>query len=101
MQNRREVIHSECLVLSGDGALRTFGTPCLSGYVYQSLLRKPGPTFPSLLVSRNGLAGIGALDEKLVAYLEWDTVIRLAQRYQFAFIPDPTFIYDCRSTDAI
>jgi hypothetical protein len=52
-------------------------------------------------VSKDGLNEIGRLDETLVAYQEWDTAIRLAQRYQFEFIPDPTFIYDCRSSDAI
>ena len=64
-------------------------------------MQKPGPTFPSLLVSKEALVRIGYLDETIVAYQEWDTAIRLARYYEFAFVPEPTFVYDCRQSDTI
>src|SRR5262249_40867455 len=44
---------------------------------------------------------IGYLDETIVAYQEWDTAIRLARHYQFEFLTEPTFIYDCCHSDSI
>ena len=73
----------------------------MTGSVYRQLLQKPGPTFPSLLVSKEALVRIGYLDETIVAYQEWDTAIRLARYYEFAFVPEPTFVYDCRQSDSI
>src|SRR5215471_1884823 len=53
LQSRKEVIHSECLVLTTDGEARLYGTPPLAGRVYKKLLSTPGHcTFPSLLVSK-------------------------------------------------
>ena len=31
----------------------------------------------------------------------WDTSIRLARYYEFAFLKTPTFVYDCRHADAM
>ena len=101
LQSRKEVIHSECLVLTTDAEMRLFGTPPLAGRVYKKFLTKPGPTFPSLLVSKESLVRIGYLDESIPAYQEWDTAIRLARHYEFEFVREPTFIYDCRGSDTI
>jgi glycosyltransferase involved in cell wall biosynthesis len=101
LQSRKEVIHSECLVLTTDGEARLYGTPRLVGRVYKKLLTTTGPTFPSLLVSKESLVRIGYLDENIPSHQEWDTVIRLARHYEFEFVTEPTFVYDCRHSDTI
>jgi len=98
---RREVIHSDCLVITSGAETQRFGIPPTAGQVYRKLLHKPAPMFPSLFVSKEALARIGDLDETVVAYQEWDTAIRLAKFYQFEFLTEPTFIYDCRHSDSI
>ena len=101
LQTRKEVVHSECLVLTTGDETRLKGTPPLAGQVYKKLLTRPGPTYPSLLVSKESLVRIGYLDESIPAHQEWDTVIRLARHYEFEFVPEPTFIWDCRHGDTI
>ena len=101
-KGRLPVVHSECYVVNqGSTELRRFGLPTLQGWVYQALLRKPGTVFPSLLVLKECLKRIGYLDDSIVSYQEWDTSIRLAKHYPFGFVPEPTFIYDCRHSDTI
>src|SRR5882757_780995 len=38
---------------------------------------------------------------RIVSYQEWDASIRLAKYYRFGFVPEPTFVYDCRQGDSI
>lgn len=96
-----KVVHSDCYVIKEDGSLKLYGIPPLAGWIYREVLARPGPMFPSLLVHNTALRRIGLLDERIIAYQEWDTAIRLAKYYPFSFIPEPTFIYDCRGTDTI
>jgi glycosyltransferase involved in cell wall biosynthesis len=96
------VVHSPGFILRFGGSEReTFEVPALSGNVYRQLLWGAGPVFQALLVSAKALQAIGGLDETIVAYQEWDTAIRLAKRFEFAFVPEPTFVYDCQGTDTI
>jgi glycosyltransferase involved in cell wall biosynthesis len=60
---------------------------------FRNVLTKPGPMFQGLLVKKKCLETIHLLDEDVVAYQEWDTCIRLAKRYNFAYNPEPLFIY--------
>ena len=71
------------------------------GDIYKQLLRWPGPMFQSLLAAREAFARIGDLDESIASFQEWDTSIRLAKYYNFAFLSRPTFVYDCRNGDSI
>lgn len=96
-----KIVHSEAKVLRKDETISAYGIPPLSGYVYRELLANPGPLFSSLLVAKEALETIGYLDEKIVSYQDWDTVIRLAKHYPFSFVAEPTFIYDCRGDDNI
>ncbi len=51
------------------------------------------PTTPqTLLVRRDALVGIGLFDESLTINEDWDLVIRLAQKAQFAFVDEPLAI---------
>ena len=57
--------------------------------------------FQGLLVTKKALEKIGYLDEKIVSYQEWDTAIRLAKHFSFGFVPESTYLYDCRGNDTI
>jgi glycosyltransferase involved in cell wall biosynthesis len=97
-----QVVHSDCYVLrAGSAQPELFGLPALQGQVYKELLERPASSFPGLLVSKQALARIGPLDETIVSFQEWDTVIRLAQYCELGFTPEATFIYDCRHRDTI
>lgn len=96
-----QVVHSECYVLHGDDALKHYGVTPLAGRIYRILLQREGPVFPALLVRAEALRRIGLLDERIRAFQEWDTSIRLARHYPFAFVATPTFVYDCRGRDAM
>lgn len=95
------VVHSECYVIEKDGIMKPYSVPPMAGQVYQRLLEEEGPLFQGLLVSKDSLKRIHYLDEKIVAFQEWDTAIRLANHYAFGFEAKPTFIYDCRNSDRI
>ena len=102
MEKRLHVVHSECSVLRSESKeLRRFGVPRMQGQIHKELLRRPGPMFQCLLVSKEALVRIDLLDESIVSYQEWDTSIRLAKHYRFGFVPEPTFVYDCRQSDSI
>jgi glycosyltransferase involved in cell wall biosynthesis len=89
---RVRVVHSEGYVSKG-GHLARREAPPFDGLVYREVLARPGPMFPTLLVERAALRRIGYLDERIVAYDEWDTAIRLARFCRFAFLPEPTFVW--------
>jgi glycosyltransferase involved in cell wall biosynthesis len=95
-----KVVHSECLVIRGDDC-KLFGIPTMEGDIYRQVLYRPGPMFQGMLVAKDALESIGWLDESITSYQEWDSSIRLAIRFKFAFVSEPTFTYDCRGTDTI
>jgi glycosyltransferase involved in cell wall biosynthesis len=106
LQKAREkkvhVVHSDCYILRPEhGEPEHFGVPPIEGWVYQELLLRPGPVFPGLLVSKEALRHVGGLNEVIVSHQEWDIGIRLGKYYEFGFVPQPTFLYDCRHRDAI
>jgi glycosyltransferase involved in cell wall biosynthesis len=97
-----QVVHSGGFVLRfGGGAREKLDVPALCGNVYRQLLRGPGPLLQALLVNAKALQAVGGLDEAIIAYQEWDTAIRLAKRFEFAFVPEPTFVYDCGGLDTM
>jgi glycosyltransferase involved in cell wall biosynthesis len=95
------VVHSNGYKRLRDGRLAFYGLPALDGWIYRELLSRPGPVFQGLLVAKETLGTIGALDESIVALQEWDTAIRLAEHYRFGFVHTPTFIWDRRCEDTI
>ena len=99
-ENGSQVVHSECYVLKEEN-MELFGVPPLEGHVYRELLRRPGPMFQGLLISRTAFRRLGYLDENIVAYQEWDAAIKLARHFTFEFVPEPTFLYDCRHANTI
>jgi glycosyltransferase involved in cell wall biosynthesis len=96
------VVHSDCYVIDPRATgVRQMGVVPMQGDIYRQLLRKFCPVFPALLVSKEALARIGYLDETIVSWEEWDTAIRLAKYYEFSFVPQATFVYDCSHPDTI
>jgi glycosyltransferase involved in cell wall biosynthesis len=96
-----EVIHSDCYIIDVDGSRRLYDRRPIAGYAYTRLLKGEGPMFQGLLVSKKALAQINYLDENIVAFQEWETSIRLAKHYPLAYVPEPTFSWDCRNSDTI
>lgn len=99
-----QVVHSDCYVHDpGSASPERCGVPAMQGRIYSEILRTLGfgPLYPSLMFSREALARIGFLDESIVSYQEWDTAIRLGKHYEFAFVAEPTFLYDRRHDGSI
>jgi glycosyltransferase involved in cell wall biosynthesis len=95
------VVHSECYVKQENSELKQFGVPKLSGNIYIDLLQHPGPMFQGLLVKKECLERINYLDETIISYQEWDTSIRLAKFYPFAYVEEPLFIYHLHKGETI
>jgi glycosyltransferase involved in cell wall biosynthesis len=95
------VVHSNAYIIHSNNKKELQKVPALSGQVYKDVLRGEGPMFPCLLVKKEALERIGYLDESIPSYQEWDTAIRLAKIFPFGFEPEPTFIYDYRTENAI
>ncbi|MBL8014469.1 MAG: glycosyltransferase family 2 protein [Candidatus Omnitrophica bacterium] len=100
-QKNVQVVHSNAYILHPGKEMELYKVPALSGQVYKQVLRGEGPMFPCLLIKKSALEAIGLLDEAIISYQEWDTAIRLAKRFEFGFEPQPTFIYDYRTQNAI
>jgi glycosyltransferase involved in cell wall biosynthesis len=95
------VVHSGGYILMNGKEPKPYRVTQTSGKVYNALLANENPMFQALLVSKRAIERIGYLDEKIVSFQEWDTYIRLAKFYKFAFVPEPTFVYDYRTQNAI
>jgi glycosyltransferase involved in cell wall biosynthesis len=95
------VVHSACIAIDRDGVERIFPVPAIAGDVYRDVLGGPGPVFGALMVRRDAVERLGDLDEDVRSFQEWDTAIRLARTEQFAFVSQPTFLYDLRPADSI
>ncbi len=86
------IIYSDCFVRE-ENRERLWQLPDCEGNSYAFLLKKPGPMFQSILVKKELLFKIKLLDEKVPAYQEWDTAIRLARESKFIHIHKPLFVY--------
>lgn len=95
------VVHSNAYILHPGKEKELYRVSPLSGWVHNKVLCGEGPMFPCLLIKKSALEKIGLLDESIVSYQEWDTAIRLAKLFPFGFEPEPTFIYDYRTQNAI
>lgn len=95
------VVHSNAFIIHPGKEKEIYRVPALSGWVHKKVLLGEGPMFPCLLVKKSALEEIGYLDENIPSYQEWDTAIRLAKLFPFGFEPEPTFIYDYRTQNAI
>lgn len=96
-----DVVHSDAFIQHQGKPLEQYHVPAWKGNIYRKILVKEGPMFPALLIKKSALERIGYLDENIRSYQEWDTCIRLAKHYEFGFEPQPTFVYDYRTSNAI
>ena len=83
------------------GSRKTFMLRGKSGYVYKELLENSFCLFQALLTSKENLLCIGMLDENVPSYQEWDTAIRLAEKFEFVFLRRPMFIYHLHDEETI
>lgn len=96
------VVHSDCRIIHIDGSIDSYArVRPLSGQIYRRVLTGDSPLFPALLVCKASLRRINYLDERIVAFQEWDTAIRLAKHYVFGYEPTSTFINDRRNIHRI
>jgi hypothetical protein len=84
-----------------DGSTTPYRTAAMAGQIYDTLLLSEGPMFQTLLVRREALERIGRLDERIVAFQEWDTALSLARHYAFGYVAESTFVWDCRRGDTM
>lgn len=97
------VVHTNAVWLeTASGKQLPMQLPEVAGAdVFGQLLSRPGPLFPTLLVSKLALEAIGYLDEKVPSYQEWDTAIRLAERCRFIYLAEPLFVYHLHEGETI
>ncbi len=97
------VVHTGAITCNTTtGKVKKPRLPVVEGkHIYPYLLETPGPMFPGMLVSRQTLDMIGLLDEKVPAYQEWDTAIRLAMICRFIHLPEPLFVYYLHDSETI
>jgi glycosyltransferase involved in cell wall biosynthesis len=101
LETHVSVVYSGCDMLREDGVLTRYQRPAPSGWIYGDLLLAEGPMFQSLLIARDALRRIGGLDERIVAFQEWDTALSLARYYEFGYVSASTFVWDCRRNDTM
>ena len=101
-KHKNSVIYCDCYIVDEAKRKRRYWKlPGGNGNIYKFLLIHPGPMFQGLLVKREWLIEIGMFDEKLVAYQEWESAIRLARKYTFWHMKEPLFLYHMHSGETI
>ena len=100
---KREVpkVYSKLCINSRSTTKKVMKLKGKNGYVYKELLNNSFCLFPVLLAPKQFFYDIRLLDEKVPAYQEWDTAIRLAKNHEFAFINKPLFIYHLHDGETI
>lgn len=102
MRENLTAVHGTGYIDRGDGIREPYsGLRPICGHLYAQLLRSEGVIFQSLLVSKAAIEKIGYLDERIVAFQEWDTAIRLARYFKFGFVEQPTFIWNSGTENSI
>ncbi|OFX67891.1 MAG: hypothetical protein A2X12_07340 [Bacteroidetes bacterium GWE2_29_8] len=97
------VIHTDCYYFDQvNDITNVWNTKLVHGAnAYKRLLEEYGPTFPSILTSKEALLKINLLDINTPSYQEWDTSISLAKICNFHHIQLPLFTYIIHSEEAI
>lgn len=72
-----------------------------SGFVYKWILKESFCHFDVLITSKANLEKIGYLDESVPSFHEWDTAIRLAEKFEFIYIKKPLFVYHLHDGETI
>lgn len=98
--NNSCVIYGDCIT-DKLGERKNWYLPGKSGNLYSFLLERPAPTFCALVAKKDYFIEIGLLDEKVKAYQEWDTSIRLARDHYFVHVKKPMFIYYLHNGETI
>lgn len=88
------VVYCEYDVIDNSGALSDDyfvfkSDPAIRGYIFNSLLsaNKISGSGSGVLVKRECFEKVGLFDEKLVACEDWDMWLRLAECYDFDYVP--------------
>ncbi len=95
------VVYSYCGVVDDSINSEKEWHHTLRGSIYKDLLRGPSIDFITPLIKRECLEKIGFLDERVVAYQEWDTFLRISKHYRFQLIDEKLAVYHCHSGETI
>ena len=98
--DKNTVVHGNCVTLNQKtGEKNIWNLPLTEGEnAYVELLERPAPMFQAMLTTKSALIEAGMLDEKVPAFQEWDTSIKLAKRCRFIHIQKPLFEYIVHDT---
>lgn len=96
-----DAVYSDCFILRDNIRLKKSVIMPENGNIYRQILCNPGILFQTLLVKKTAFEKISYLDTRINSYQEWDTCIRLAKICSFSYLPEPTFIYNCRNNKTI
>ncbi len=83
------------------GSRKLFKLNGRSGFIYKWALKESFFDFNVLTTSKNNLKEIGYLDESVPSFQEWDTAIRLAEKFEFIFIKKPLSVYHLHDGETI
>ena len=88
------MIYSRGKVINAQGDyLRPFAVPGFEGYILDKLLFNASLIHSSSVIIRKKIIDVlGAFDEKLRSYEDWDLWLRVAVRYHIGFINEPLFL---------
>lgn len=101
LKKRYKVVYCDGYVVKSEKSKLRMNVRSVEGSSLALLLKKAGPTFPTLLVNRTCFDKVGLLDENIKAHQEWDFSIQLARHYDFGFIDEPLFTWYYDGHEAI
>ncbi len=97
-ESHRQVgaVYSRVISKSG-GVFRLYFPPyddslTFRGDIYRQLLQRNVVGTPTMIVKRDVLNRVGLFDEELTWLEDWDLALRIAQRFDFEFVPQPLII---------
>ena len=64
-----------------------------SGKITEQLFQDNFINFNSALVKRECFKKCGGFDESISMSIDWDLWLRISTEFEFAFLPEPTFLY--------
>ncbi len=88
------VVYSRAIALCSDGSREEFQTPsCVRGDVLHAMFVRNIVPFGTAVVRRECLFETGLFDESLAMGIDWDLWLRVAVKWEFDFVPEPTYVY--------
>lgn len=88
-----KVVYSNYIQFESDEKQFVVNPPANFGNVFSELLKGSFVTFPGLFIKRKCFEKIGFLNENLRSWQEWETALRLSEKYYFSYDENPGFVW--------